>query len=510
MTHGRDPLPPIPPTLPAPPRFVERRVRLRRESDRRVHAERALLARALDDLASQPSAEARLAAILDLLATTARATRAAVLATDPERRVAVVVREEESLADAEALATWLDATAPRSRARRAASGVAAISFVELAPRARDVPVPDGEAHYAWLPIPGGELALGFDCRSAELAASVGERLPPELVRDAAVVLSIVSDQLRTEREMASLRARDAERARFVSTVAHELRTPLTGLTGYLELILAGRVEDPSVGREFVERSRAIAGTMADLVGDLLELSRIEAGTLQLEIAPFSVADAVGQVLDVVAPLALERDVELASDLPTRLRAAVGDRRRVVQVLTNLVANAIKFGRPGTMVEVVADFEGPLALVAVRDEGPGIEPADRARIFERFHRLAAHERVSGTGLGLAIARDLARAMGGDLDVASVRGAGSSFVLVLPGPSAVPENVVEAVLAGRIAAEEIRLDEQSLLRRLGAAVGSGSVSTDDRATRLPHRRTPRGGTRPRLRLLPTPSPRARPTG
>jgi signal transduction histidine kinase len=517
MTHPRDPLPAIAPTLPAPPRFVERRERLRRAADRQLHTERGMLARALDVLVAVPGAEARLAAILELLATTARARRAAVLATEPERRVAVAVRPLEPLGDAQALAAWLDSTAPRSRARRAAAGTAPVSFVELAPseltpprrrrgadedvdRGREAP-PATRPFYAWLPIPGGDLAVGFDFSSGELAASVAERLPPELVRHFAAVLSIVSEQLRDERELATIRARDDERTRFVSTVAHELRTPLTGLTGYLDLILDGRVEDPEVSREFLDRCRVIASTMADLVGDLLELSRLEAGTLQLVLAPFPLADAVAQVLDAVAPLALDRDIELTSDLPPRLRAAVGDRRRVDQILTNLVGNAIKFTRPGSTIEVVAEFDGPVAIVAVRDEGPGIDAGDRLRIFERFHRLAAHERVAGTGLGLAIARDLARAMGGDLDVASVPASGSSFLLALPGPTAADDEMIESTLAARVALEEVRLEEHALIRRLGAAVGAtdlqrarGATRPDGRSSELASR-----AGRPRLRLL-----------
>jgi hypothetical protein len=154
-----------------------------------------------------------------------------------------------------------------------------------------------------------------------------------------------------------------------------------------------------------------------------------------------------------------------------LRAATGDRRRVEQILTNLAANALKFAASGSGVELAGRFDGAVAVVAVRDEGSGIAVADRVRIFERFYRLSGHERITGTGLGLPIARDLARAMGGDLDVASVPGSGSSFVLVLPGPAQVDEAVVGAVLERAVAAEEIRLEEAAVLRALQVA-GGGS--------------------------------------
>ena len=141
-----------------------------------------------------------------------------------------------------------------------------------------------------------------------------------------------------------------------------------------------------------------------------------------------------------------------------MRAAIGDRRRVEQILTNLAANALKFGGAGGReVELTGRFDGPVAIIAVRDEGPGIDAEDRARIFERFYRMADHERVTGTGLGLPIARDLARAMGGDLDVASVPGVGSSFVLVLPGPGApIDADRIADAMASALRAETERLD------------------------------------------------------
>ena len=175
--------------------------------------------------------------------------------------------------------------------------------------------------------------------------------------------------------------------------------------------------------------------MGELVGDLLDLSRIESGALVLELGPFSIAEAAQQVARGLHPIAIERDVRLTTDLPPRLRTAIGDRRRVEQILTNLDRE-----RPQVHARAVGRSQiaarpstASVAVFVVRDDGAGIPADDRGRIFERFHRMAAHERVTGTGLGLPIARDLARRMNGDLDVASVPGAGSAFVLVLPGPA-----------------------------------------------------------------------------
>lgn len=468
-----------PPSVAPPLPFPDRRRTFRRASDRLAHEETRLLARALDVLAGDEPAEARMAGLLDLLADTVGAIRAAVVSDRPARRVAVAVHDDAEHEAARALAAWLDAAAPRSRAQRAAAGSAPVALVHR-PRAGRRPAGGRSAgeglRYALLPVPtAGEVALGFEFASEPPPGLLEERLPPTMARHAAVALALVSDAAARERELLELRAGESERERFVSTVAHELRTPLTGLAGYLDLILDGRVGDPAVEREFLERGRTIVGSMAALVGDLLELSRLEAGSIALEADPFSLAEAIGAVAHGLMPIALERMVELRVDAPPRLRAAVGDRRRVEQILTNLAANALKFGADGGRVELVGRFDGGVAVAVVRDDGPGIDATDRGRIFERFYRTAGHERVTGTGLGLPIARDLARRMGGDLDVASRSGAGSAFVLVLPGPAGAGAGAVTATMRRALDEEDRRLEREAILR-----AGAGDRRPADRAT------------------------------
>lgn len=465
-------LPVVAPSVAAPPRFAERRVASRRAEDRIVHQETRLLAGALDELAANRSAEARLAGILALLARVVGARRAAVLANGIERRVAVSIIDTEDEAAAQALAAWLDATAPRSRPDRAASPAAAVSLASQGAGAQVHGASPAEPYlvgtYALIALPGtGGTVLGFDFPNATAAAALPERLPAAMARHAALILSLSATELAHERELAALRARDAERAHFVSTVAHELRTPLTGLNGYLDLILDGRVEDAATEREFVARSRVIVDAMAELVGDLLELSQLESGTLGLELRPVSVEELGTRVVHRLDPIAMERGIALATDLPPRLRTATGDRRRVEQILTNLTANAVKFSAAGGVVELAGWFDGPVALIAVRDEGAGIGPGERELIFDRFYRMADHDRTPGTGLGLPIARELARAMEGDLDVASVPGSGSSFILALPGPTSVDGDVLGVALVRAIATEEIRLEERAVLRAIRAS-------------------------------------------
>ena len=524
IDHRPDRLPAQPPTVAPPPAAADRRTSHRRIEDRIAHKERILLARALDVLASDSSAEERLAGLLRLLARSVGALRAAVIADGIERRAAVAVDPDEDPAAAEALAAWLDVHAPRTRARRAASGPAPISFIiaavpgaadgsDVAPTTdpplavlsvtpevdpgpgstpADATVEAGPAdaasdgagpadagnetvvpaHYAVLPIPSaGEVALGFEFRRSADAARLADRLPPTLARHAAVALSLVTGQLATERELAALRARDTERGTFVSTVAHELRTPLTGLRGYLELILGGQVEDPAVERDFLERSRSIVGSMGELVGDLLELSKLESGTLDLEIEPFSIAEAGGRVAAALLPIAIQRGITLSTSLPPKMRVAVGDRRRVEQIVTNLAANALKFTPSGGTVVIEARIDGLVAIVTVRDDGAGIPADDQARIFERFHRLAGHDRITGTGLGLPIARDLAQRMGGDLGVASVTDAGSAFVLALPGPADVSPTRIAAALGHALDDEEVRFEERLVRRAMAGGTTPG---------------------------------------
>ena len=466
MLQSRLRLPVEPPDLHPPPPLRERRRSSRRAEDQIASQETLLLARALDILAGDGGAEARLADLLDLLARTVGARHAAIIADGDGRRVAVGVGLDEDPTAALALGSWLDSAAPRSRADRVAASAAPISLA-IGSYAAQGGWAVAQPAYAQVVVPtAGSVTLGFAFADPADAADVVERLPQALARHAAVALALVATQLSAEHELATLRAREAERSTFMSTVAHELRTPLTGLAGYLDLILDGSVDDPEVQRDFMKRGRGIVTTIADLVGDLLELSRLESGSVTVVSRPFSLADALGHVADGLASIAMGRGIALRTSLPARLRAATGDRRRVEQIVTNLAGNALKFTPSGSAVELAGWFDGSVALVAVRDEGEGIAADDRARIFERFYRMAGHDKITGTGLGLPIARDLARTMGGDLAAASVPGSGSTFVLALPGPTSVAPAVVAETLERAVGREEVALEERAVLRAIRA--------------------------------------------
>ncbi len=418
-----------------PPVPLDRR-RSGRGREPAARDERGVLAAALAILATPLPAETRLGDLLALLARSVGAIRAATLTRGSERYLAVGLGAREDQAAGSALGAWLDVSAPGTRAERAAAAPAPIAYVTT--RAARAGVSrlrrraGGPAFALVSPSRAGSV-LGFELADRAAADQVAERLPEVTAHHAAVVLGLIAREVAVERELADLRARAIERERYVSTVAHELKTPLTGLGGYVDLLLGSPAPEPAVVKEFLERSRHIVASMAELVDDLLELSRIEAGTLELAVGPVSLTELAERAIDQVSPIALERGIALRSSLPPRLRTALGDRRRVGQVLINLLGNALKFTPPEGAVEVAVWFDGAAAILVVRDDGPGIPAENRPQVFERFFRLDAHRSVAGTGLGLPIARELARAMGGDLDVASVPGRGSSFVLVLPGPS-----------------------------------------------------------------------------
>ena len=487
MVAQPDPFRIAPPRVNPPRPLVERRRTFRRAADRLAYEERLLLARALDILAADDPAEQQLAELLGLVARVAGARRSAVLAEADCRRVAVAIGRREDEEAGRALAGWLDANGPRTRAERAASGPAIVAPVRTRTSSAGAPLPratsagcraiaaagPARATFALVNIPGVEhVHLGFELAAPVDSDELAARFPGALARHAAVALALITTRIAEERELEALRAREAERARFVSTVAHELRTPLTGLGGYLDLVLDGQVADEAIAREFLERGRSIVGSMGELVGDLLELARLETGALRLATAPFSLAEACGRVVDALAPIAARQGTRLRADPPPRLRTTVADRRRVEQVLTNLGANALKFA-PGGTVEIEAWFDDPAAVIVVRDDGPGIATEDRERVFTPFVRLDGHERVAGTGLGLPIARDLARAMAGDLGVASVVGSGSSFVLVLPAVAAPEPELVAASLARALEAEEQELEERAVLRAIRGVVRPGAA-------------------------------------
>ena len=219
------------------------------------------------------------------------------------------------------------------------------------------------------------------------------------------------------------------RRRMVGDIAHELRTPLTNLKGQLEAIEDGLL--PADGRTLASL-REETGLLERLVEDLQELALAEAGKLKLDLSEVSVEQAALAAIGALGPAAEAAGVSLEASVEPGLPPLTADRERLAQILRNLLANAITHSPPGGVVRVTARRDGSALEIAVSDEGPGIAPEHRERVFDRFYRVdASRSRATGgAGLGLAIARQLARAHGGDLRVESEPGRGSRFIVTLP--------------------------------------------------------------------------------
>jgi len=219
---------------------------------------------------------------------------------------------------------------------------------------------------------------------------------------------------------------------FVANVSHELRTPLAGIIGYAETLLDGALEDGNNRTQFVEIIRSNAVRLGSIAADLLVLSELESGNESGDQEIIAVKGVVESALLTVESEARDRTVSLRRDAMADLQVA-GSRLRLEQAVLNLLANAIKFNRPGGEVRVgVRRDESGVVLITVADTGVGIPHADLPRIFERFYRVdkARSRQVGGTGLGLSIVKHVVERMRGTVGVESQLGRGTTFTIRIP--------------------------------------------------------------------------------
>ena len=239
-------------------------------------------------------------------------------------------------------------------------------------------------------------------------------------------------------DITALRRLERVRTEFVANVSHELRTPLTAIQGYLETLLGGALEERANARRFLEIAFRHTERLGRLLNDLTDLSNIELGKVSLRLAPVRFAEVLGSVLDIVRPKAEAGRVGLIADVEPADIVAHADHDRLAQILINLVDNAVKYTPEGGWVTVRARRDGPRLEVRVRDTGIGIPRADLPRITERFYRVdkARSRELGGTGLGLAIVKHLVLAHGGELEITSEEGEGTTvrFTLAAAGPGA----------------------------------------------------------------------------
>lgn len=427
---------------------VGRLVEMEREGGRDAFARAAEAERLRDELGRR----------IDVLEATSRAARALGSSLDLDAAFAAFVRELRSLLVFDRAAILLAET---SGARvMATAGAGADDFlppgttieiedsilVEVIEQGRTIYREDiRDRRY---PEEAGLLELGLRARvlaplqlgtRAIGALALSRRQPGSFRREEVELVTLLArlvatavQNLRTyEAERATveeLRRLSALRADFVSLVSHELRSPMAAVIGSARTLQARwRSLRPEQREAFLAVIADETSRLSDLVGDVLDTSRIEAGTFAYRFGDVDLAEVVRE--SVAAAEIGQDEVRLSARLPPSLPAVRGDAERLRQLVDNLISNSIKYSDMGSEVQVDAYADDGHVIVRVRDEGPGIDPEHHGQIFEKFGRAAGSAKP-GTGLGLFLSRSFAEAHGGTLEVESRPGEGSTFTLRLP--------------------------------------------------------------------------------
>lgn len=245
---------------------------------------------------------------------------------------------------------------------------------------------------------------------------------------------ILSFQDVSDREEAGQARRD-----FVANVSHELRTPLTSLTGFIETLRGPARDDAAARDRFLAIMGDEAGRMNRLVDDLLSLSRVESDERVRPTERVDLREVLQTVVRNLMPVAQENDVTFREDLGPASLPILGDRDQLLQVFTNLIENAIKYGGSGKDVGISCEIRprdpslrGPAIRITVTDKGPGIDPLHLPRLTERFYRADSHRSraLGGTGLGLAIVKHILNRHRGRLQIKSSLGQGAAFTVIVP--------------------------------------------------------------------------------
>jgi len=250
----------------------------------------------------------------------------------------------------------------------------------------------------------------------------------------------------TLREITAARQVDRIKDALVATVSHELRTPLTSIIGYLELLGTGAETLSEEDARFVEIARRNAARLQRMVEELLFLSRVDAGGLQLDLEQVDVAHIARNAIGSADPAAAAKRLSLEFDGPETAVACV-DAHRIGQVFDNLISNAIKFTPARGRVEVSVRVDADTVTASVTDSGHGIPQADQPRLFERFFRSSATSDEPGTGLGLTVVQAIIEGHGGEITCRSTLGEGTTFTLTLPQSAPAPERDIVAAATAR---------------------------------------------------------------
>jgi signal transduction histidine kinase len=267
-------------------------------------------------------------------------------------------------------------------------------------------------------VAAGQLATHVEVTGHDELAALGRSF------------NAMSEQL--EQSARRQQALEIQRRDLIAWAGHDLRTPLASVRAIIEALADGMVDDHASMERYLSTAQREVQSLSTLIDDLFELAQLDAGGLQLVRRPVALGDLVSDTLESFAALARERGVVLAGHPPDDNDIAEVDGEKIGRVLSNLVGNAIRYSPPGTRVEVSLRPGAQEVILRVCDSGPGIEPGDLGRIFERFYRgeKSRSRATGGAGLGLAIAKGLVEAHGGRIWVESVVGQGACFSMALP--------------------------------------------------------------------------------
>jgi signal transduction histidine kinase len=239
---------------------------------------------------------------------------------------------------------------------------------------------------------------------------------------------------RRQEALAATKAKDD----FLSRVSHELKTPLTAMIGFADMLQESPDLSPQ-SRQDAQRITSAGHHLHELIEELLDIKAIEAGKLALAIEPLSVCTALDESVELIAPRAAQRSIEIEVDCAPDATVAA-DPRRLREVLLNLLSNAVKYNRDAGRIDVTATPDDGHVRIAVTDTGPGISAEDQERLFKPFERLdAATTDVEGSGIGLALTKNVVQAMHGTVGIDSQPGHGATFWIELPRPGGSPEDV-----------------------------------------------------------------------
>jgi two-component system, OmpR family, phosphate regulon sensor histidine kinase PhoR len=257
-----------------------------------------------------------------------------------------------------------------------------------------------------------------------------------LLANVAPVVDVASSQflgtVTVLRDITEVKRVEQVKARFMNLVAHELRAPLSAVDGYLSVIDDGYVQDKEKQHEIIGRSKLRIKALVDLVGDLLNMARMEEGTVRREISPQRIDGILNEVRELMQPIAGRNRICLEVQASENLPAVNADREELLRLFGNLVDNAVKYNKPDGRVSIAADRNGPYVRVSVADTGIGISREGLSRLFTEFFREKREETslITGTGLGLSIVKRIVDFYHGRIEVDSEPGKGSTFTVWLP--------------------------------------------------------------------------------